>query len=70
MKQTEDGWGELITNIYIKSLSQEHRIISSPKHLIANYKIGDYLIVLPVHSYVIVSAMKFYQNNSEIIHKL
>ena len=67
VEQNGNTWGELIPNIYVKSLSQEHGTISAPESEITKYKIGDYLIILPVHSCMTVSAMRFYICNSEKI---
>ncbi|MEA3504175.1 MAG: alanine racemase [Bacteroidota bacterium] len=70
VEKCEDGWGDLIPNMYVKSLSQDHGIISVPKSEIVNYKIGDYLLILPVHSCMTANAMKSYKNNSETIDRL
>ncbi|MFK7935827.1 MAG: alanine racemase [Saprospiraceae bacterium] len=48
--QTETGWGEVIPDAYVRSLSQEHGIIRLPKALMAQQRIGDFIFVLPVHS--------------------
>lgn len=60
VRKTENGWGDLVPNTYVKSLSQEHGIISVPKDEINNYKIGDYLMILPVHSCTTSNLMKSY----------
>ncbi len=60
VKKTESGWGDIIPHMYVKSLSQEHGIISVPEELINSYVIGDYLILLPVHSCMTVNLMKNY----------
>ncbi|MDZ7614896.1 MAG: hypothetical protein U5K51_15285 [Flavobacteriaceae bacterium] len=44
----------------LKSLSQEHGIIKVPEHLIDNYKVGDLLYILPVHSCLTADLMKNY----------
>lgn len=43
------GWGDPIPDTYIKSLSQEHGIISAPDKFIETIEIGDIVHVLPVH---------------------
>ena len=58
MKRKKNGWGDLIPGIYVKSLSQEHGIISCTKSFIEHHKIGDYLMILPVHSCMTVDAMQ------------
>ena len=44
------AWGKEIEGMYVKSLSQEHGVISVPRDKISNYTIGDELVVIPVHS--------------------
>lgn len=52
------GWGACIPNMHLKSLSQEHGIVSVPKETIRDYAIGDLLWVLPVHSCMAADLMK------------
>ena len=44
----------------MKSLSQEHGIISVPKDELYKYEIDDYLMILPVHSCMTGNLMKSY----------
>lgn len=44
------GWGDEVKGMYVKSLSQEHGMISVPSDEILKYKIGDELYIIPVHS--------------------
>ncbi len=60
VEKKENGWGAIIPDIYVKSLSQEHGIVSVPNSMIDNYKIGDYLMILPVHSCLTANLMKSY----------
>jgi D-serine deaminase-like pyridoxal phosphate-dependent protein len=60
VRKTENAWGDIIPNMYVKSLSQEHGIISMPNNEIDNYKIGDHLMILPVHSCMTGNLMKSY----------
>ena len=53
-------WGNLIPGMYIKNLSQEHGIVAVPRSRISDYKIGDLLIILPVHSCLTANLMKTY----------
>jgi D-serine deaminase-like pyridoxal phosphate-dependent protein len=46
--------------MYLRSLSQEHGIVVVPPTEISKYKIGDILIVLPVHSCMTVDLMRQY----------
>jgi len=65
----EEGWGDPIPGMYIKSLSQEHGIVSVPQPFITNYKIGDLLYILPVHSCMTANEMKCYKSQDEIISR-
>ena len=65
-----NAWGNAIDNMYVKSLSQEHGVISVPENIIKDYKIGDLLIILPTHSCMTVSCMGFYSNKSIMINKM
>ncbi len=64
VEEKEGGWGKPIPGMYVKSLSQEHGVITVPKSLINNYRIGDCIIVLPVHSCMTVSAMRAFMLSS------
>lgn len=55
-----DGWGNFIPGMYIKSLSQEHGIVTVPEEEISKYKIGDILMILPVHSCMTADCIKGY----------
>jgi len=60
VRQEENGWGELIPGMYLRSLSQEHGIVKGPIAEIEQYQVGDLLLVLPVHSCMAANAMKRY----------
>jgi len=70
VEQFEERWGEPIQGMYLKSLSQEHGIVSVPEQFIAKYKIGDLLYILPVHSCMTANEMKSYKSQDEIISRL
>ncbi len=71
VKQSEDNWGGIIPEMYVKNLSQEHGIVSVPGAEISKYKIGDYLLILPVHSCMTANLHKHYQTDSgEVISRL
>ena len=53
-------WSTAETNMYAKSLSQEHGIIHVPKQQAEKIKVGDFLTILPVHSCMTVDAMRGY----------
>jgi D-serine deaminase-like pyridoxal phosphate-dependent protein len=46
----EDGWSDPIPGAYVSSLSQEHGIVVMPEKYLINYKPGDTIGVLPIHS--------------------
>lgn len=48
------------TESYVKSLSQEHGIIKASDELIASTKVGDILLILPIHSCMMVDLMPHY----------
>lgn len=47
VERTNEGWSTAPTGSYIKSLSQEHGILHVPSN---NLKVGDVILVLPVHA--------------------
>ena len=49
-KPDDKGFGTLITNAFVKSLSQEHGVVVLPTDVLNKIKLGDLLAVLPVHS--------------------
>lgn len=54
-------WNDVIPDMYLKALSQEHGVVSVPETLIDNYTIGDILYVLPIHSCMTADVMKRYK---------
>jgi D-serine deaminase-like pyridoxal phosphate-dependent protein len=58
-----NGWGKTtIEQVYLKSVSQEHGIISATKEFISKTKVGDVLGILPIHSCLTANLMKDYLN--------
>jgi len=57
---TDTGWSTAETNLYVKSLSQEHGIVHAPKALAEKIKVGDFIGVLPIHSCMTVDVMRRY----------
>ena len=55
-----NGWGEIIEGGYLKKLSQEHGIVYLPDDHINDYKPGDIIKILPVHSCTTANLMKGY----------
>ena len=60
VKISKSGWSEIIPEMYVKSLSQEHGVVVVPPSNISDIKIGDLLLVLPVHSCMTANLMKVY----------
>jgi D-serine deaminase-like pyridoxal phosphate-dependent protein len=70
VKLTDNGWETTETGAYLKSLSQEHGVVSAPKEVIEKIKLGDFVGVLPVHSCLTVDVMKSYLTlDGEVIEK-
>ncbi len=60
VRNSGNGWGEIIEGSYLKKLSQEHGIVYLPDHHINDYKPGDIIKILPVHSCTTANLMKEY----------
>lgn len=66
-----ESWGSCIPKMFLKSLSQEHGVVSVPKAMINDYKIGDLLWILPVHSCMAADLMKeFHTTNGEVFYMM
>ena len=50
VENMEAGWGNIIENVYIKKLSQEHGIIEATPKFIENINVGDIIKIIPVHA--------------------
>jgi D-serine deaminase-like pyridoxal phosphate-dependent protein len=67
VEDIHEGWGIPIEGMYLIKLSQEHGTVHVPVNLIDNYKVGDIIKILPVHSCLTSQSMKAYltlQGNS------
>lgn len=70
-EKVENGWGNVIPNMYVNNLTQEHGVITVPEALLDNYTIGDHLLILPIHSCMTGSLMKEYVTiNGRSINRL
>ena len=56
--QKDRGWGSLIPEAYLTSVSQEHGIVHVPPALLQETRIGDILTILPVHSCLMVNLLR------------
>jgi D-serine deaminase-like pyridoxal phosphate-dependent protein len=71
VENTESGWGEIIKDAILVRLSQEHGVVSMPEEIIDQYKPGDIVMILPVHSCITVSVMKEFRSlDGKIIRKM
>jgi D-serine deaminase-like pyridoxal phosphate-dependent protein len=59
-RRTANGWGELVPGMIVKSLSQEHGVVVVPEREISSIKVGQCLLVIPVHSCLTVNLMRCY----------
>ena len=59
-KATETGWDTIRDSCYVKGLSQEHGLIHADNELLESVKIGDILLILPVHSCLTANLLKKY----------
>ncbi len=55
------GWDAPLPGCYVASLSQEHGVIRASDELLARARIGDLLMVLPVHSCLTADLLKGYR---------
>lgn len=60
VKISTEGWNDFTSELHIKSLSQEHGIISGSSNAIKEFKTGDVIGVLPVHSCLTADLMGSY----------
>jgi len=65
-QKTSNGWNDIIANTYVRGISQEHGIVKVPESDLANYKVGDTLLVLPVHSCMTADLMKRYKTLEDV----
>ena len=49
VQKEEAGWGPVVTDAHLKSLSQEHGVVHLPPRLMNQIEVGQLLIFLPVH---------------------
>jgi len=57
---SDRGWNPMPESYHVKSISQEHGIISVPAESLDQFKIGDRVGVLPVHSCLTADCMGGY----------
>ncbi|MFK5855320.1 MAG: alanine racemase [Bacteroidota bacterium] len=55
---TKTGWSDPTPGAYVSSLSQEHGIVIMPDKYLNNFKIGDTIGILPIHSCLMANLLK------------
>ncbi len=64
----QKGWGPSINNTYISSVTQEHGIVKTDDIFFDKIKIGDILMVIPLHCCLTVNLMRiFHTLDGELI---
>ncbi|HLP61511.1 MAG TPA: alanine racemase [Candidatus Deferrimicrobium sp.] len=53
-----NGWGPSLADTYVSALSQEHGIIRTTEAFIRQVRVGDIVMVLPVHSCLAADLMR------------
>lgn len=59
-RPTATGWQVLGDTCYVKGLSQEHGKIHADNDLLASVRVGDILLILPIHSCLTANLLKEY----------
>jgi len=52
------GWGPILENTSVYSISQEHGIIRTTPEVMQKVKVGDTMIILPIHSCLTANLLK------------
>lgn len=55
-----DGWGKVLPGSSVAAASQEHGIVRTTPEIMGRLRIGDFLIILPVHSCLTVNLWQEY----------
>ncbi|MDY6916200.1 MAG: alanine racemase [Candidatus Cloacimonadota bacterium] len=66
-----EGWNNPLPDTYVKSVSQEHGIISTRSDILQMIEIGDILAILPIHSCLTANLFKRYiTTENKVIKKM
>jgi len=57
-QEAQHGWGPLLENTIVVSITQEYGIIGTDEQIFSKIKIGDLLYILPVHSCLTVDLLR------------
>jgi D-serine deaminase-like pyridoxal phosphate-dependent protein len=52
------GWGSSLNNTYVSALSQEHGIIKTTSDFIRRVRVGNIVMILPVHSCLAANCLR------------
>lgn len=70
-RMSEKGIFTSYSNSFVKSISQEHGIISSNSEILSSIKVGDLITVIPIHSCMTVDCMsRIYTERGSMITKM
>ena len=71
VENKEIGWGSPIKDCYLKSISQEHGVVSCTEDFFTATSVGDLIPILPIHSCLTADLMGMYvTTNGEKINHL
>ena len=60
-RPTENGWDIVDEAYYVKGLSQEHGLVHADEAFMESVKVGDILLILPIHSCLTANLLKKYK---------
>ncbi len=66
----EHGWTAPIPSAFVSALSQEHGVVTLPKEVLEKVKVGDLLVVLPVHVCLAVSQFAAFLDLDGVIYPI
>ena len=70
VRLNKNSWSESLEGCFVKSISQEHGILSVTKDVFDSISLGDVLGILPIHSCMTADTMQAYYdlNGKQIDH--
>ncbi|MGV6830514.1 MAG: alanine racemase [bacterium] len=67
---TKDGWSKPLADCHVKKISQEHGVLQLTEATLKDYKVGNIIGVLPIHSCMTVDVMRSYQTLDDQVIKI
>lgn len=55
-----NGWGPILPNAYVAGISQEHGVVKVSQEIFERLKVGDLLMIIPVHSCLTANLLRKY----------